>query len=134
MTINYKFANGKTVEVEVTAEQAEVIVDINRKFDSNERKFKMRKAKETSIDYLSDEYEWELTDETVDVQGSVEREDDAERVRQAVACLDAKQQEVVRLYFYEGKTTREIAAIFGIHHSNAARQIETIKRTLKKLL
>jgi RNA polymerase sigma factor (sigma-70 family) len=121
------------IEVEVTEEAAEVLIELDRKDEVWRRKHKRRELKGVSLDYLRDEYEWETADETVDVQGAVEREDDAERVRQAVAYLNAKQQEVVRLYFYEGKTTREIAAIFGIAHSSVARQIETILKTLKKL-
>jgi len=129
-----KIANGIIIEIKVSAEQAEVMVDLNRKLESHERKFKRRTLKETSLEYLKDEYEWEPTDESTDVQGEVEREYDAERVRQAVACLNSKQREIVRLYFYEGKTEREIAEIFGVDGAGIHRQISTIKKALKKLL
>lgn len=134
MKISYRLRNGKTIEVEVTEAQAEVLVELNRQTESHERKFKRRTLRETSLDHLNDEYEWEPTDETVDVQGVVERGEDAELVRQAVACLNAKQREVVRLYFYESKTQVEIAAIFGVDQSCIARQIKTVCEKLKKLL
>ena len=134
MKFKYELSKGKFIEVEVTEAQAEVIVEINRKSDSNDRKFSGRARKEASLDYLNAEYDWEPTDSTIDIQATVEREDEAEEVRQAVGTLSSRHQEIVRLHFYEGKTTREIAAIFGIHHSNVARQIETIKNNLKKLL
>lgn len=134
MKFKWEMRKGKFVEVEVTDEQAEVLVELKRQGESYERKYKRRTTKETSLDYLNDEYDWQPQDDSVDVQGAVEREDDAERVRQAVATLDAKQREIVRLYFYEEKTMREIAAIYGRSVSSVAGQIETIKKALKKIL
>jgi RNA polymerase sigma factor (sigma-70 family) len=134
MQIQYTLASGRTVEVEVTDAQAEVIVRTIRKSENNDTKFKLRKARETSLDYITDEYGWEQPDGTVDIVRDFERAEEAEQVREAVATLNAKQRELVRLYFYEEKTVREIAAIFGINHSNVVRQIEVIKKALKKLL
>lgn len=132
--IERKIKSGVIIEVNVSAEQAEIMVDLNRKFESHERKFKRRTLKETSLEYLNDEYGWVPEDESVNVQGEVEHNFDAERVRQAVACLNSKQREIVRLYFYEGKTEREIAVIFGVDGAGIHRQIKTIKKALKKLL
>ena len=126
MRKQYTGTNGKTFTVEVTAEQAEVMIDIDRKFDSNERKFRARATKEASLDYLSDEYEWEPQDNTVDVQQEVEREDEAERVRRAVACLNEKQQLIVRLCYYEGKEHQEVAAILGVSKAAVSQQFKTI--------
>ena len=134
MKVKWKLKKSSFVEVEVTDEKAEFLIELKRWEETHERKFKRRTLIETSFDNLRYEYGWEPRDESVDVQGTLEREDEAERVRQAVGCLSAKQREVVRLYFYEQKTMREIAAIFGIDHSSVVRQIETIKKKLKKIL
>ena len=132
--IKYKLADGNIVDVEVTEELADALAEMNRQDESHERKFKRRALRETSLDYLSEEFEWEPADNSVNVQDELERKEDSEWVRRAIACLDAQQQKIVRLYFYEGKTTREIAEILGIHHSTAARQIEEIKKEIKKYL
>ena len=50
----------------------------------------------------------------------------------AAAGLTEKQKRVYRLYYGEGNTTYEIAAILGINQSNAHRQLETINKALKK--
>ena len=50
----------------------------------------------------------------------------------AIGRLNEKQQRLARLYYYEEKTTYEIAAILKINQSNAHRQLETLKKTLKK--
>ena len=132
--IQYRLASGKTVEVEVTEEQAEVIIKTKRKFENNETKFKLRKLRETSLEQIRDDYDWEQADDTIDVQGEFERTETAEEVRQAVETLNAKQRELVRLYFYEEKTQVEIAAIFGVDQSCIAKQIKTVCGKLKKLL
>ena len=134
MKIKYRLANGKTVEVEVTDEQANVIVDINRKSDSNDRKFSERARKEASLNYLNAEYDWEPTDKTVDISAEVERNDEAGRVRRAVGTLSIRHQEIVRLYFFEHKTQAEIAKILGIDQSGIQRQLQTIYKSLKKIL
>lgn len=81
MKIKWEIRNGKFIELEVTDKQAEVLVELKRQGESHERKFKRRTTKETSLDYLYDEFEWEAPDEITDVQGEVEREDTADKVR-----------------------------------------------------
>jgi RNA polymerase sigma factor for flagellar operon FliA len=134
MKDNYVLANGKAVEVEVTPGQAQALKRMKTEQESYERKFKRRNSRETSLEHLNDEYEWEPADETVDVFEAVVQRLEAERVREAVATLSEKQREIVRLYFYEGKTVREIALVFSISHQAVSKQLAAIILGLKNKL
>jgi len=137
MKHQYTGTNGKTFTVEVTAEQAEVMIDIDRKFDSNERKFRARATKEASLDYLNDEYEWEPQDNDLTAEERlIDEETAAEeivRLYKAIAGLSGKRQLLVRLYYFEQKTQEEIAAILGVTQQAVAGQIETLEKKLKEL-
>ena len=134
MKVKWEIRKGKFVEIEVTDEQAEVLVELKRQGESHERKYKRRELKETSLDYLYDEFEWEAPDKSIDIPGDFEREETAEQVRRAIACLTEKQQLLIRLRYYEDKSLVEIAAAFGVTKSAITHQFETIHRTLKKIL
>ena len=135
MKINYRLANGKTVEVEVTESQAEVIIKTKQKSENNETKHKLRKAKgEASLDYLFDEYEWEAADSRVDVQGEVERQEESERTERAVGCLTDKQQAVIRLHFYDGYKFAEIAELLGISKAAVTKHKDAALQALRKIL
>ena len=135
---------GNYIDIEVNDEQAEVIIAIERRDASALRKKRLhaqKYGKVVSIEKLQGETDedcekkqWEPTDDNADPFGDVEREDEAEEVRQAVASLNARQRELVRLYFYEKKTQVEIAAIFGVERSCIVKQLQTIYGKLKKLL
>ena len=134
MKVNYELADGQVVEVEVTEAQAAALGLMKTKQESYERKFKRRTLRETSLERLSDEYEWEPADESVNVQAAVEQGYEAERMGRAIACLTDKQQRIVRLYFYEGYRFREIAEIMGVSKSTVSRHYEYAKAALEKIL
>lgn len=122
------------VEIELTEAQAKIIIKAKQKFENNETKFKVRKLKETSLDQLIEDYDWEQADESMNVEESVICEEEAERVRRAVACLTEKQQLLVRLCYYEGKEFQEVATILGISKSAVTQQFKTIYGQLKRIL
>jgi len=134
MKINYRLANGKTAEVEVTEAQAAAIKKETQRFENNETKHKLRRARETSLDYLTDEFDWEQADEAVNVEEQVIREDEADRVRWAIARLTEKQQLLVWLCFFEGKEFQEVAEILGVSKAAVSQQFKTIYAALKKYL
>jgi len=144
MKINYKLADGRTVEVEVTEAQAEVLITLERQERNARRKSRYhrdRYGKVVSLDAMAEEDDEqtnktmrEAIDTSVDVSADIEREEEVAEVRQAVECLNARHRELVRLYFEEEKTQVEIAAIFGIDQSSVARQLKTVLSKLEKLL
>ena len=61
-----------------------------------------------------------------------EQEEEAQAVRNAIVnCLNAEEQEIVHLYFYDRKTLQEIADIFDTNHVQIHRKLEKIKAKLK---
>jgi RNA polymerase sigma factor (sigma-70 family) len=137
-----KDAHGRPskIEVEVTDEAAEVLIELDREDEVWRRKHKRRELKGVSLDYLQGEYELEIESHDPTPQGVIEEQEERaelevkkERLADAVACLDARQKEIVRLYYYESKNLSEIAAIFNTDHKNISRRLEVIHKKLKKL-
>jgi len=141
MKIKYRLSNGKTIEVEVTAEQAEVLIAVQRTAKSNDRKFEKRRAKEASLSYLQSEFGWEPTDESAGIEETLEREERErqdiiraemeKRLPDLIAMLTEKQQALVRLHFFENMSLRQIATIYGTDHKNIGKQLQTIYKKLK---
>jgi RNA polymerase sigma factor (sigma-70 family) len=140
---NYKLKNeyGRPtgIEIEVEDGDAEVLIEIDRKTEVNNRKFRRREKNTASIDYLMDEYDLEIADEEANPERQfIEAEDAAEREAQlaklpdALATLDDKQREIVRLHFNEGKNFSQIAEMLGTDHKNVQRRLEVILKKLKK--
>ena len=81
---------------------------------------------------MYEETGWEPADTTVDIEGGYIAKEEKETLLEGIAELTERQRRLVRLRYYEEKTTYEIAAILGINQSNAHRQLETIHNALKK--
>jgi len=129
-----KEGKGNFIDIEVSDEQAELIIELKRQDESYARKLKRRTLKEASLEYLREEFKFDIVDKTVAVQDEVEREEMAERVRWAVAYLTKKQQLLVELHFYEDKPFSEIAEMLGVSKSAVTQQFKTIYKTLQNIL
>mgnify|MGYP005918609317 CR=1 FL=1 len=132
MKTTYKLADGKTVEIEVSAELAATLADFNRKEQNEARKY--RRRKEVSIEALKDETGWEPIDTAADIATVLIADEEKATLLAAVSRLSDKQRRLVNLRYYEEKTEYEIAAILGINQSNVHRQLNTIHNALKKVL
>lgn len=133
--IKYKLSSGNEIEIEVTDRQAEVLIEIERHDASTRRKDRRHNVE--SLDKLKNPEDgsvgWEPMDEYQDICGDIEDHEDTERLESAISCLNARQQELVRLYYYEEKNFTEIAAILGIDRRNVSRQLDTIHKKLRKI-
>jgi len=69
MKKDYTMANGKTVEVEVTAQIGEILVTFKREDDNASRKARWRN--EASIEAMNEETGWEPTDKTVNIEADL---------------------------------------------------------------
>jgi len=127
-----KRLKGNWIDVELTEAQAAEVVALQKSCDSNDRKFRQRQETETSSDALLDEHDWEAEDKSVDIQAELEKQDDAEELRQAITQLTDKRQELVRLHFYEGLSITEIAKMWGVDKAAIRQQLDTIEGQLKK--
>ena len=91
----------------------------------------------TSLDKLAD-CEVEIEDKRSDVEANyIEQEtqkEEYEKLHAAIATLTPRQQEMVRLIYFEDKTQEEVAQIFGIDSSSVRHALKRIKDALRKKL
>ena len=91
--------------------------------------FEMKKKGNISVDPLENELVLNLKDDLVDF--FQEPDDLTLQLRHKMKELDAKSYELLRLFYYEGKSMREIAALMGYGTEQVAKT--TKYRILNKL-
>ena len=128
----YKTENGQTTELEVSAVVAELLADFAREDKNAARKDRQRK--EVSIEAMYEETGFELVDTSIDIEADYIAAEETDTLLAAVSELSEKQQRLIRLYYYEEKTLREIGGILGVHFTCVLRQLETAHKKLKNLL
>ena len=91
----------------------------------------------TSLDHLVD-CEIEIEDKQSDLEANyIEQEttkEEYESLHAAIAMLSKRQQEIVRMIYFEGKTQEEVRTQLGIAKSTMAEAIERIHNALRKNL
>lgn len=133
----------KTFYLFVKGQRVEVSEEIYRAYVQPERKQRMREYRVkdnisvTSIEGLS-EKGFEIEDETQDfVAALIENEEYSEelsKLHAAIEQLSERDRRVVQLYYFEGKTQQEIAAILGIAKSTMSELLSRILLRLKNFL
>lgn len=133
----------QTYYLYVKGQKVEVSEEVYRAYVQPERKQRMReyRAKDnvsaTSIEGLS-EKGFEIEDETQDFATVlIENEEHSEelsKLHAAIEQLSERDRKVVQLYYFEGKTQQEIAAILGIAKSTMSEFLPRILLRLKKFL
>lgn len=90
-----------------------------------------------SLDGLMDAG-FDVADPNTDIERELaEREEKQEikvKVQAAIAQLTPRQQEIVRLYYYEEKTEREIAEYYGVTQQAINNAMQKILSRLKKII
>jgi len=129
----------KTYYLYVKGQKVEVSEKIYRAYVQPERKERMReyRAKEkvsiSSIERLS-ENGFEIEDKSQDLLTFIieieEQTEKLSKLRVAIAELSERDRQVVQLYFFEGKTHQEIAAVLGLARNTVT---ELLVRILKRL-
>jgi RNA polymerase sigma factor (sigma-70 family) len=132
MKAPYKLANGNLTEIEVNPAIAATLADFLREDENAARK--ARRRNEASIEAMREETGWEPTDTTVDIEAGYIAREESETLLAALSRLSENQRRLVRLYYYEERTLREISKIMNIHFSCVQRRLETIHGKLKKCL
>ena len=130
MKKDYTMANGKTVELDVTAEINEILVKFERR-DKNEKRNK-RRRNEASVEGMFEETGWEPTDKTVNIERDYDESEEKETLADAITGLNERQKLIVQLHYYEEKTEREIAALLGVSQPAVNKQLAVIHKTLRK--
>ena len=134
---------GKTFYLFVKGQKVEVSEKVYRAYVQPERRQRMReyRAKEkisvTSIEALS-EKGFEPEDETQDFEsaiiGNEEHVEEISKLHAALEQLSKRDRQVICLYYFEGKTHKEIADILGLARTTVTELIPRILERIKKFL
>ena len=126
MKIRYQFAT-ETVEVEVSEELGNIIVDLNRQEYNNHHKETRRHC---SLDAFN--LDDALFPSEEDIEAEVVAKDQYNRLYAAIALLEPQQKELVRQVFFEDRKIVDIAAEEGVSEAAIRNRLKKITQRLKK--
>ncbi len=128
MKVKYEFVTG-TVEVEVTDDWGTLLVDLDRQeYNINHKETR----RHCSLDAYNQDDALLPSDE--DVVRDILAAEDNQRLFEAIAHLDAEQQELVRAIFFGKMSVSEYAKRHGITQPAASQRKKAVLKKLKEFL
>jgi len=127
MLINYKDADGKIIELEVSNEVGTFYLSSVEEEKRNERRETRRHTSLESFTYEDKRFFDDGTDLLADLIAS-------ETVSRAMSHLTERQQYLIRKTCLEGWKYTELAAIEGVDESAVRHAVNRAKNKLKKML
>ena len=127
--ITYRFADGHMEELEVEAEVAETLKELDRlEYNSNQKESR----RHVTFD-VSEELAWLAVEDQrlARLLGGVT---DEEMLYDAIGELNPKQQELIFLVFFKNISISEIARRSGVSQPAISQRVQTAINKLKKLL
>ena len=130
-TIQYKFNDGTTKEINVTDELYALHLELLQEEKRNHWKETRRHI---SLEYLI-EHGADIADHDGGdpLSALIEKTDD-KRIKTALSYLSDKQRSLIEKVFYNDLSLREIARQTGVSHQALSQQLATIYKKLKKFL
>lgn len=129
-TIKYTFADGTTSTVEVTEDIYLIHLELLQQEKRNHWKETRR---HTSLYYLI-ENGIDFEDKSADTLAIIIRRENIERVHKALLTLSDKRRDLVRKFYYEEMTMRQIASQESVSHTAISQRMKTIRKRLQKEL
>lgn len=136
-TINYKFADGHTEEIEVSEEFALQYELIDNQFRRNEERAEKRnKRKHVSLEYAMANG-WDKIDENaLDPLEVLICKEQSEEMTDIIALSDFltdRQRQIMELYYHYGYSKAEIARVLKLSKPTIQQHLsEAVKKILKK--
>lgn len=129
MKINYRTADGKTIELEVPDDVGSFYIDSVGAEKKNDRRNSRpdRHSQLSTYSYEDARYFSDGTDLLADLI-------DSETVSRAMSHLTERQQYLIRKIYLEGWKFTEIAALEGVDESAIRHAVKRAKERLKKVL
>ena len=124
--IIYKFVDGTTNAVEVTEDIYLIHLELLQQEKRNHWKETRR---HTSLYYFTD-MGIDFEDKRIDLFAEIVRKENAERVHKALLTLSDKRRDLVRKFYYEEMTMRQIASQTGVSHAAISQRMKTIRKRL----
>ena len=128
--IIYKFVDGTTNAVEVTEDIYLIHLELSQQEKRNHWKETRR---HTSLYYLM-ENGIDFEDKRIDIFAEIVRKENAERVHRALLTLSDKRRDLVRKFYYEEMTMRQIASQESVSNTAISQRMKTIRKRLQKEL
>lgn len=130
-TIKYVFADGTTSEIEV----GEEIYALHLQLLQEEKRNHWRETRRhTSLYYFTDmgiDFEDKRTESPLELYI---RKENIASIRKAMLYLTDKRRDLVRKFYYEEMTMRQIASQEGVSHTAISQRMKTIRKRLQKEL
>lgn len=136
-TINYKFADGHTEEIEVSEEFVLQYELIDNQFRRNEERAEKRnKRKHVSLEYAMANG-WDKIDENApDPLEALICKEQSEEMTDIIALSDFltdRQRQIMELYYHNGYSKAEIARVLKLSKPTIQQHLsEAVKKILKK--
>jgi len=129
MLINYKNADGKTIELEVSDEVGTFYLESIDAENKNDRR-NSRPDRHSQLSIFSYEDARYFSDGTDLLADLIE----SEAVRNAMACLSERQQYLIRKCFMEGWSYTDLANLEGKDESAIRHAVDRAKKKLRGFL
>ena len=130
-TIQYKFNDGSTSEINVTDELYALHLELLQEEKRNHWKETRRHI---SLDYLMEQGADIADHRDGDPLSALIEKTDDEKLKNALSYLSDKQRSLIEKVFYNDLSLREIARQTGVSHQALSQQLATIYKKLKKFL
>ena len=128
--IIYKFVDGTTNAVEVTEDIYLIHLEV---LQQEKRNHWRETRRHTSLYYFTD-MGIDFEDKRIDLFAEIVRKENAERVHKALLTLSDKRRDLVRKFYYEEMTMRQIASQESVSHTAISQRMKTIRKRLQKQL
>ena len=127
----------KIVEVE-TPEQEELVKELNRDFEREDKREKTARARYLSLDSLYESEGFDPADDALSGEEKyiekTEKEALNARIHKAIAALTPRQKEIVIKVYFENKSQAEVARELGVSEAIISKTMKRALSNLKKYL
>ena len=136
MKITYEFVN-ETIEIEVSDSWEQVIIELNRKEESVNKKETRRHV---SLSPIGDEGAWLKSSEAdpyAMIGEAIRIADEQKKKREllnVIKALPPKQKALVEAIYFQGLTLTEYADMTGVSQPAISQQLKTVMKKIKKVL
>lgn len=136
MKITYEFVN-ETIEIEVSDDWEQVIIELNRKEESVNKKETRRHV---SLSPIGDEGAWLKSSEAdpyAMIGEAIRIADEQKKKRElleVIKALPPKQKALVEAIYFQGLTLTEYADMTGVSQPAISQQLKTVMKKIKKVL
>lgn len=142
ITITTKKGKVKTVAVYVDDETAKALDQLNDEEYRQQYRYeeylmqerdKWHRRKTVSLDAIIEKGDEPCSDKDL-LDEIIKTDEQKEELHKAIEKLEPQQQEIVNLNYFEGKTQKQIARIFGIGETAVNNRLKSIYARLRKYL